>query len=110
VRGGIEVCRDRAERCIAHGGQEVVISNVSRPDQFDAGLVDAAFDKLLEKRAALSRQNKDEDRIGPCIFRALQEWREVRPVPVVSILVSRNQETEKTRFNFKQESLPFREP
>ena len=67
----------RADHRVAHAVDQIVIHDVARADDLDAGLVEAALDELLDEGAALPGRNEDEDRVGLLIGGALQEGREI---------------------------------
>ena len=78
VVGRIDMRGDGADDRVAHVVEKIVVGDVARADDLDAGLVEALLGKLPDEGAALSRGHEDEDRIGLVVGRALQERREVR--------------------------------
>jgi len=69
--------RDQA-RDVAHVVEEVVIGDVARPEQTDAGFVEPALHKLPHHGRGLARRNEDENPIRGSIAHALQERCEIR--------------------------------
>ena len=76
--GRIDVRGDHAEHGVAHAVEQVVVGDVARADDLDAGLVEPALGELLDEGAALARRHEHEDRVGLDVLGALQERREVR--------------------------------
>ena len=54
VRGGIRPGRDHAEHLIAHGVEIVVVGEIARTDDLDAGFAEPALGKLLGENIAVS--------------------------------------------------------
>ena len=77
MESGIVVRGDHPQRAVAHVVELVVVCHVASADQLDAGLVHAAFQKLLHHRSASARRHKNKHRIGFQITHFLQERREV---------------------------------
>ena len=75
--GRIVAGRDGADDAVAHVGQVVVVGDVARADQLDAGLVEPAVDELLDEQAGLAGRDEHEQRVRIGVARPLQERREV---------------------------------
>src|SRR5262249_43233747 len=73
VGGRIDAGGHHAEHGIAHAGEIVVVDDVARADQLDAGLVEAALGELPGEGAGLARRHEYEQRVGVGVARALQE-------------------------------------
>src|ERR1700730_12341958 len=77
MRRPIAAGGDDAEQRVAGVRQIVVVGDVARADQLDAGFVEAAFGELPRESSRLSGRHEDEQRIGMQVGGALQERREV---------------------------------
>ena len=78
MRRGIKPRGDDAKQRVAGGRQIVVIGDVARSDELDAGFFQPALGELLGEGSSLAGRHKDEQRVGLEIVGALQERREVR--------------------------------
>src|SRR5262249_36470540 len=58
VGGRIEVCRHDAEHAVSHAVEEVVVGDVARSEQADAGLVETALQELPDEGRRLTGRNE----------------------------------------------------
>ena len=78
MRGGIGTGGDDAEHLVAHGVEIVVVGEIARADDLNAGIAEPPFGELLGEDARLRAREIDERGVWIEIADALQERRKIR--------------------------------